>query len=376
MWRYIKAARVLLPAGLTWRTMVGWGVVAGLLALAFCFGRWGAVSGAANDPHDSITLPIQVTSANVPKDPRAPVAYIYNSIPITRQELGEFLIARVGAERLEFLVMRKIIEQECLKRGMGVTDAEVEAQLVDDLRAMNIPSLKAFVDGILTRYKKTLFEYKEDVVRLKLELRKLCSVGIKVLPNEVQEAFEAKYGPKVHCRVIGLAKEMRMADRQKVWNAVRNDEKAFLEYARKNNTPSLASTGGLVPPIHQHFGDKVIERIAFSLDKGEVSEVFQIADKSWIILRCEERIPSTTGQHQMADEYRTLEREVFERKLAEAVPEAYESFRKAANPTLLEKKETLDPVMVHSIDRQLHLTALDRAKLLNNQHMPPGVKGN
>ena len=39
------------------------------------------------------------------------MATIYGNIPITREELGEFLISRFGADRLEFLVNRKIVEK-------------------------------------------------------------------------------------------------------------------------------------------------------------------------------------------------------------------------------------------------------------------------
>src|SRR5262245_15099175 len=37
------------------------------------------------------------------------VAYIYNTIPITREDLGEYLIERYGADKLELLVNKRII---------------------------------------------------------------------------------------------------------------------------------------------------------------------------------------------------------------------------------------------------------------------------
>ena len=60
-------------------------------------------SGVANDPGQSRI-----------------VAYIYETIPITREELGEYLIARFGTERLDLLVNKRIIEIECRDvRQMG-----------------------------------------------------------------------------------------------------------------------------------------------------------------------------------------------------------------------------------------------------------------
>jgi hypothetical protein len=45
------------------------------------------------------------------------VAYIHGSIPITREEYGEFLIARANYNQLEKLVNRRILEIECEKKG-------------------------------------------------------------------------------------------------------------------------------------------------------------------------------------------------------------------------------------------------------------------
>src|SRR4051812_47422543 len=65
---------------------------------------------------------------------RAVVAYINENEPITRQELGEYLIARYGTEKIELLVNRRVIEVACRARGIEVTAGEVEAALGDDLK--------------------------------------------------------------------------------------------------------------------------------------------------------------------------------------------------------------------------------------------------
>src|SRR5438552_1643385 len=64
---------------------------------------------------------------------RRVVAYIYENTPISREELGEYLIARFGQERIEFLVNRRIVELDCQAKGVYVTDLEVEAQLQEEL---------------------------------------------------------------------------------------------------------------------------------------------------------------------------------------------------------------------------------------------------
>src|SRR5687767_11007443 len=67
-----------------------------------------------------------------------PVALIYGNVPVTRQELGEFLIARGGSDKLELVVNKMIIEHECKKRGVTVTAQEMEAALLEDLEGLSI----------------------------------------------------------------------------------------------------------------------------------------------------------------------------------------------------------------------------------------------
>src|SRR5204862_6271846 len=100
--------------------------------------------------------PVRVPEA----DPRV-LARVYGSLPVTREDLGEFLIARGGYEKLELLVNRKIIEVEAAKRNITVTAIEVEAGLADDLKGMGITKLD-FVEKVLPRYHKTLYEWTED----------------------------------------------------------------------------------------------------------------------------------------------------------------------------------------------------------------------
>ena len=47
------------------------------------------------------------------------VAYIHGNIPLTREEYGEHLIQRLGAERIELFVNKKIIERACAAKGIS-----------------------------------------------------------------------------------------------------------------------------------------------------------------------------------------------------------------------------------------------------------------
>src|SRR5713101_2374614 len=103
--------------------------------------------------HSSLTPGANATRLAEGASSRQVVAYIYGSIPITREDLGEYLIARQGAERLELMVNHRIIELTCQKKGIVVTDAEVDAALAEDLKRMNILSVKEFDNQILKKNK-------------------------------------------------------------------------------------------------------------------------------------------------------------------------------------------------------------------------------
>src|SRR5262249_11901797 len=104
--------------------------------------------------------------------PRNPVATIFGDVQLSRAEFGEFLIERSGDKALGRIVNKRIIEVACHRKGITVTDEEVEAALRDDLTAIRV-SREAFVGQVLKQYGKTLVEWKEDVLRPRLLLAKL-----------------------------------------------------------------------------------------------------------------------------------------------------------------------------------------------------------
>jgi hypothetical protein len=266
------------------------------------------------------------------------VAYVNNQ-PVSREELGEYLIARFGVERLEFMVNRKIVETECRKHNISVTDDEVNAHHRSELNTLGgaVPLTEEdFVKNILKRFGKTLYEWKEDVIRPKIMMEKLVQNSVKITDKDVREGFEARYGPKVECRMIVLEKGDRF--RHEVWNEVRQSREAFIAKAQKQFIPTLASAEGRVPPIHKHFGDKGLEDAAFRLMIGEVSSPIEMKDGSWVILLCESHLPENKTVR-FEDEYQKMSREMTELRVKQRIPEVFAELRKAANPQLLLKNE-------------------------------------
>jgi len=203
------------------------------------------------------------------------VAYIYGNIPVTREDLGEFLIARGGHEKLELLVNKKIIEVEAQKRNATVTWNEVESGLNEDLRGMGI-SLQDFQKHVLPRYSKSLYEWTEDVIKPRILLGKMCRDRIKVTDEELQRAFENRYGERRQAKVICWNKDdLKIA--QKQWDEARQGDVEFDRIARTQADSSIASSAGLIAPIGKFpdVKDDVCTKVLYSLKQGEISQLFQ-----------------------------------------------------------------------------------------------------
>lgn len=303
-------------------------VVAATSAAAFCWGRMGGASYLTAQESSSRQSPMEAVSKNGrPYDQRV-VGYLYDNIPITRAELGDYLIDRFGAERLDFLINRRIVEMACKEKGIYVTDQEVESAFAKDLESFRGMSAKDFNNHILKKFNKTLFEWKEDVIRPKLALHKLCRPLVTIGDADIQKAFESKYGPKVQCRMIVIQKGDTR--RWEIQQRASQSEAAFEELAKKQFIPNLAAQGGSVPPITMHFGDP-IEKKAFSLKEGQVSDLIEMTDGTFVVMKCDAHMPADKTKH-YAQEREALFQEIFEVKLGQKIQEHFSELKRLAHP--------------------------------------------
>src|SRR5262245_35483491 len=113
----------------------------GATALGFWLGQGAPLPSALAQPPAALPP----TTAQPGDYGQRVVAYIYGSVPITRQDLGEYLIERQGVDRLDLLINKKIIEHACAKQGIIVSPAEVEQALQEDLKSIGVDQ-KGFVN--------------------------------------------------------------------------------------------------------------------------------------------------------------------------------------------------------------------------------------
>lgn len=324
----------------------------GIVWLGVVLGSWSVHStvGWAQAPQGSV-VPASQTDSDYKQ---RVVAYIHGSIPITREELGEFLIARYGYNKVELLVNRRIIEHACKQLNIEVTDAEVEAAIDEDIKPWNVDRA-TFVKDVLKQRGRTLYEYKEDVIRPALMLKKMCQHEIKVEEEDLKRAFEARYGEKVRCRII-LWPENEFRHVQRIWEKLRDSEEEFANAAKNQAIGALASIGGLIDPIGRGVADKpLIENIAFRLKPGEVSEIFPIPEQKMIgVLKCDGRIPPVDGVT-LESVREELHRVVFEQKVNKAMPLVFQRLRNEAKPLILVPYGTNNPRVVSTGEEEKKL---------------------
>jgi parvulin-like peptidyl-prolyl isomerase len=276
----------------------------------------------------------------VPSDySRRVVAYVYDNEPITREELGDYLIER-HADKLELLVNKRIIDDACRRYNVEVTGAEIESALAEQLQGWAIDR-KTFVNTLLARYHKNLYEWKEDVIHSRLQLTKLCRSRVQVSDEELHKAFESAYGEKVECQIILWPKgEKGKAEALAAYADIRDSAKAFDRQAKNQKVkPELAATAGKVRAFGRHvIGDDNFDRIVFALKEKEISEVFETID-GVVVVKCLRHLPADASVHfeSVRDK---LNKEMVEKKIVAEMQTAFDKLKRQAAPQTFLKKKT------------------------------------
>jgi RNA polymerase sigma factor (sigma-70 family) len=268
-----------------------------------------------------------------PARPEEPVAVIFGNVRLTRAEFGEFLIQRVGTDRLQQFVNKQIIEHACRERGVTVTPEELEAALRDDVKQLNVTE-KEFTERVLRNYGKSLVEWKEDVLRPRLLLGKLARDRVRATDEELRREFANRYGERVQCRMILAGPDAARASQ--LYEQVRGSAEAFNRAAGEQWNPSLAASGGDIPPIDE-FGEEApgLTRAAFRLKPDQVTPPIK-TPQGYVILKCVRRIPPDPAKR-FEGERAELTRKVERRKAERTVSDLFKELREEAKPRLLLK---------------------------------------
>jgi parvulin-like peptidyl-prolyl isomerase len=231
----------------------------------------------------------QGSAAMAPK--KNPIAATVNNETISRDDLGDECLLHYGGEVLESIVNRTLILVSCERRGITISNADVDAEI--DRMAKKFQVGKDQWVKLLEKERGITPErYAHDIVWPTLALRELAKDQLQITRRELDQAYESEFGPGVKVRLI----------------AIENPEKARAIHAQavakpedfgalaKNHSQdsNSASAYGLIQPIRRHLGDPKLEEVAFKMKKGEISPIVPVGNLQ-VFLKCEEHLPPPKG---------------------------------------------------------------------------------
>lgn len=252
---------------------------------------------------------------------------VVNSEQISRSELGRECIRRYGEEVLESLVTRQLILAACQQKGVQITEQDVTDE-VDRIAARFGLARDRWLALLQEERGFSEAQYKREVVWPMLALRRLAAEQIEVTQEELKQAFDSEFGPRVRARLIAVDTK-QLADEARA-KAVANPA-SFGEVSKNmSKEPGVAAAYGVIPPIRKNLGDANLERIAFSLKVGEISQPIHVANM-YYILKCEEQIPQQfVSSQNLAAQQKVLEEKIRENKMRNAAVKMMDQVQKSA----------------------------------------------
>ena len=272
--------------------------------------------GAQNTPRRAAhtTAGPQPAPAAAEQPPK--IMAVVNGQEITRENLANEALRRYGEDVLDTLIHRQVIEQACEAHQVSVTDQDVDEEIRRVAERFGM-SRDRWLSVLQTERDVDPRQYREDIIRPTLALRRMASKQITVTDEEFRMAFESEYGPQVRARLIAVSSREK-AD----WlrEAALADPEGFPRLAKEHSEDrATASAYGVIPPIRKHLGAPEIEEVAFRLKPNEISPVMQVGNQ-YLILKCEKHIERTfvSSEQMPAIEEELRQRVLDHKKRAEA----------------------------------------------------------
>ena len=275
---------------------------------------------------------VKQASASIPApaNEKRVVAYIYGNIPLYREDFGEFLIARKGAERFELYINKMIIEHAAVKRGITVTDAEIEA-LIETDRGQQFKR-EDFEKIVQQQYGSSLYEWKSDVIRPRIILSKMGQermASVKIDEADIKKEYETRHGRCIKVKIIKWQKA-DLAIATAAFEKLRNNPEEFDRAACKQIDPSLAANGGIVKPFSRgSTKDEVLEAAAFLMKEGDYSPIVKTGG-CLLMMRCVGYEEGPAGNFEA--EKAAIEQMLRGKRLDSEVVEILKALRKEADP--------------------------------------------
>jgi hypothetical protein len=330
--------------------------VAFCLVAASAVGALGTLPAQAQRPGRATATPPQPTAkaepigdgprlqeVRVPTNTTDPIAVVNGEI-ITRQQLADECVARKGQEILDTLIARRLIEQAMRARKIEVTAAEIDQEI--DSVAMQTAGVtrEVWLRNLDKERGISPAQYARDIIYPALALKKLASTRVQVTEQDIKDAFEANYGPRMRCRIIVVDNDHKARE---IWNELRKNPGGFERIAKDRSIdPSTKALGGMLPePIARHAEPRNISDSAFSQlvdgdpkdtnpahkpKDGDFTGPIQVHESAWLIMRREELLPARNANPADPTIQAQLKAQMFEVKLNKEVASLFEDLMKAS----------------------------------------------
>jgi parvulin-like peptidyl-prolyl isomerase len=256
--------------------------------------------------------------------PQHDVMAVVNGQDIRRDALAAACAERFGEEVLEGLVNKRLILHHCRNRQVDVTEPEIDAE-IDRMAARFKIGRQQWLEMLERERGVNVQQYKRDILWPTLALRKLAAKDLEVNEQQIEQAYQAQFGPSVQCRLI-VVNERNLAEQ--LHRQLSQNSEDFARLAMQHSVDvNSASIGGLIQPVRRFVGDPAIERAVFDLQEKQLTPVIPVAQQ-FAILKCEQHIPPRNVP--LTSVRNELIEQIKEEKLREVAGTLFEQLQKNA----------------------------------------------
>lgn len=249
-----------------------------------------------------------------PSSDKIQTVAVVNGEAISRSELANACLGRYGKEVLQSMVNKMLIEMECQRRNIVISEEEIYQQLERVAKGVGVEgmSVQQYLQIVSEKKNISPQRIKDEIVWTDLALRKLAAGSYTVTPEEVTNMINREYGPKVQVRLIV---ESSREQAEILLQAARKNPEQFGTLAKNYSLdPATAPYMGLSPnPFKMGDVEPAAEAVLFALQEGEISEVVELYGQFYIF-QCQRRYPAS----QLSEEQSKLVQERIQGLLATA----------------------------------------------------------
>lgn len=231
-------------------------------------------------------------TANQSADPRSELptvlsrtAAAFGGRSVTPSTLYPLLIEAAGSEVLLELVIAETALHELSRRGLSLTEDEINAERRRMVQALDEDEDRAVVMfGRLMEQRRLGPGRQRLFLQTNAALRKLTADEVELTPAVIRQQFELTYGPLFVCRIVAVP---TLRDAQQVLELFRQG-RSFSDLAVEFSTDPSRAQGGLLSPISTADSayPQAIRNELPGLQPGEVSLPIAV-DQSFILVYLE-----------------------------------------------------------------------------------------